>query len=75
MILKTWKYRADLSLGQFRFTLTELASSDFETWAKESFEIATKIAYRNGGRIGIPKRGLWIARWSRRLRWFLWLRC
>jgi hypothetical protein len=22
---------------------------------KESFEIATKIAYRNGGRIGIPK--------------------
>ena len=25
-----------------------------ESWAKESFEIATKIAYRNGGRIGIP---------------------
>jgi hypothetical protein len=22
---------------------------------KESYEIATKIAYRNGGRIGIPK--------------------
>jgi hypothetical protein len=32
-----------------------LASTDFESWAKESFEIATKIAYRNGGRIGIPK--------------------
>ena len=30
-------------------------STDFESWAKESFEIATKIAYRNGGRIGIPK--------------------
>jgi hypothetical protein len=38
-----------------RNQLTELASSDFESWAKESFEIATKIAYRNGGRIGIPK--------------------
>jgi len=37
--------------------LTELASTDFESWAKESFEIATKFAYRNGGRIGIPKRG------------------
>jgi hypothetical protein len=27
------------------------------SWTKESFEIATKIAYRNGGRIGIPKAG------------------
>jgi S1/P1 Nuclease len=40
-----------------RSQLTELANTDFETWAKESFEIATKIAYRNGGRIGIPKGG------------------
>ena len=38
-----------------RSQLTELASPGFELWAKESFEIATKIAYRNGGRIGIPK--------------------
>jgi hypothetical protein len=30
-----------------RSQLTELANVDFETWAKESFEIATKIAYRN----------------------------
>ena len=37
--------------------LTELANSDFESWAKESYEIATKIAYRNGGRIGISKAG------------------
>jgi hypothetical protein len=37
--------------------LTELASTDFESWVKESFEIATKIAYRNGGRIGIPRAG------------------
>jgi hypothetical protein len=37
--------------------LTELANTDFESWAKESFEIATKIAYRNGGRIGIPRGG------------------
>jgi S1/P1 Nuclease len=35
--------------------LTELLSTDFESWAKESYEIATKIAYRNGARMGIPK--------------------
>jgi hypothetical protein len=40
-----------------RSQLIELASTHFESWAKESFEIATKIAYRNGGRIGIPKAG------------------
>jgi hypothetical protein len=40
-----------------RSQLTELASTGFESWAKESFEIAVKIAYRNGGRIGIPKGG------------------
>ena len=28
-----------------------------ESWAKESYEIATKIAYRNDGRIGIPRGG------------------
>ena len=40
-----------------RSQLTELAKTDFESWAKESFEIATKCAYRNGGGIGIPKAG------------------
>jgi hypothetical protein len=40
-----------------RSQLTELANTDFESWAKESYEIATKIAYRNGGRIGIPRGG------------------
>jgi hypothetical protein len=40
-----------------RNQLTELASTDFESWAKEGFEIATKFAYRNGGRIGIPRGG------------------
>jgi hypothetical protein len=40
-----------------RSQLTELATTDFESWAKESFEIAAKIAYRNGGRIGTPKAG------------------
>jgi S1/P1 Nuclease len=30
-----------------RSQLTELGNTDFESWAKESFEIATKIAYRN----------------------------
>jgi hypothetical protein len=43
--------RQEFQRGQ----LTELASSSFESWAKESYEIATKIAYRNGGRIGIPR--------------------
>src|SRR5262245_51276201 len=43
--------------GFQRTQLTELASTGFESWAKEGFEIATKIAYRNGGRIGIPKAG------------------
>jgi S1/P1 Nuclease len=38
-----------------RSQLTELASTGFESWAKESFEVAAKIAYRNGGRIGIPR--------------------
>ena len=37
--------------------LTELANTDFESWAKESFEIATKIAYRNGQLIGSPRSG------------------
>jgi hypothetical protein len=40
-----------------RSQLTELASTDFESWAKESYEIATKIAYRNGGQIRIPRDG------------------
>jgi len=38
-----------------RSQLTELANTDFESWAKESFEIATKIAYRNGGLSGSPR--------------------
>ena len=45
--------RQEFQRGQ----LTELGNTDFESWAKESFEIATKIAYRNGGRIGIPRGG------------------
>jgi S1/P1 Nuclease len=40
-----------------RSQLTELTSTDFGSWAKESFEIATKIAYRNGGLIGSPRDG------------------
>src|SRR5499426_3585173 len=38
-----------------RSQLTELANTDFESWGKESFEIATKIAYQNGRLIGAPK--------------------
>jgi S1/P1 Nuclease len=40
-----------------RSQLTELANTDFELWAKESYEIATKIAYRNDGKVGISKAG------------------
>jgi len=40
-----------------RSQLTELADNDFESWAKESFDIATKIGYRNGQRIGSPRAG------------------
>ena len=45
--------RQEFQRGQ----LTELGNTDFESWAKESFEIATRIAYGNGARIGIPKGG------------------
>jgi S1/P1 Nuclease len=40
-----------------RSQLTELVSTNFESWAKESFEIATKIAYRNGVLTGSPRAG------------------
>ena len=35
--------------------LTELANNDSESWAKESYEIASKIAYQNGRLIGAPR--------------------
>jgi len=38
-----------------RNELTELATDDPEAWAKESFEIAAKIAYQNGALRGTPK--------------------
>jgi hypothetical protein len=43
---------------QSRFSkssLSELAMTAPEAWAKESFEIATKIAYQNGALRGTPK--------------------
>ena len=40
-----------------RSQLTDLANTAFEVWAKESYEIATKIAYRNSGLIGAPRDG------------------
>jgi len=40
-----------------RDQLTELASTGFESWAKKSFEIATKFAYLNGRLIGAPRDG------------------
>jgi S1/P1 Nuclease len=40
-----------------RSQLTELASTEFESGGKESFEIATKFAYLNGGLVGAPRDG------------------
>ena len=40
-----------------RSQLTELASTDFGAWAKESYEIATKFSYLNGKLIGAPRDG------------------
>jgi len=47
----TLRNRQEFQRGQ----LTELSNTGFESWANESFAIATKIAYRNGGLIGIPR--------------------
>ena len=52
-LLGAWK---ELIMGEMS-QLTELANTDFESWAKESYEIAMKFAYQNSGRIGIPKGG------------------
>jgi hypothetical protein len=52
--------------------LTELGNADFESWARESFEIATKIAYRNGGRIGSPRGGSMDCTMVAAARCFLW---
>ena len=40
-----------------RSQLTELATTGFDSWAKESYEIATKFAYLKGGLIGAPTAG------------------
>jgi hypothetical protein len=40
-----------------RSQLTELTNIDFESWARESFQIATKIAYQNGRLIAAPRDG------------------
>src|SRR5262249_50528542 len=55
-----------------RSQLTELASTEFESWAKESYEIAMKFAYLNGKLIGAPRDGIRIAKLSRLFPRFLW---
>jgi len=52
-LLVHWITRQEFQRRQ----LTELANTDFESWAKESYEIATKIAYLNGRLIGAPRDG------------------
>ena len=41
--------RSETGRSFSRASSPNLANTGFESWAKESFEIATKIAYRNGG--------------------------
>jgi hypothetical protein len=60
--------RQEFQRGQ----LTEPANTDFESWAKESFEIATKIAYRNGGPMECRRVGIRIVARFKRLPCFLW---
>jgi len=43
--------------GFVKSQLSELLSTNHDAWAKESFEIATKIAYQNGGLNGSPRGG------------------
>src|SRR5262245_57933856 len=50
-----------------RVDLTELANAGFDSWTKESYEIATKIASRNGGGLGHREVAMRSARWSQRL--------
>jgi hypothetical protein len=47
----TLRNRSEFARNQ----LTELAASDFELWANESFELATKISYQNGAVPGAAK--------------------
>src|SRR5262245_19216460 len=58
-----------------RSQLTQLANTDFESWVKESFEIATKIATVTGGRLAARKAEIRTARWSPRLLCLLWIHC
>jgi hypothetical protein len=58
--------------GFAKSQLTELLSSNVDEWAKESFEIATKIAYQNGGLIGSPRDGNRNCRTVTAARCFLW---
>jgi hypothetical protein len=60
--------RQEFQRGQ----LTELASSDFESWAKENYEIATKIAYLTEGGSAFQKVEIRTVPMSKRLLCFLW---
>src|SRR5215475_808879 len=41
----------------WRHELKELASKNYNAWAKESFNVAATSAYQNGGFLGTPKGG------------------
>ena len=54
-----------------RVDLTELANAGFDSWAKESYETATKIASLTVDGLGHREVAMRTARWSQRLLCFL----
>src|SRR5215468_9712687 len=54
-----------------RSQLTELGNPDFDSWAKESYEIATKIGTVTVCGLGVRGMAIWTTRWSQRLPFFL----
>ena len=59
--------RQEFQRGQ----LTELASTDFESWAKESFRLRQRSLIETVGGLGFRGAGIRTARWWQRLRCFL----
>jgi hypothetical protein len=56
-----------------RSQLTELASTGFESWGqRRASRLRRRLLTGMGGGLGVRRVGLWTARWSRRLRRFLW---
>ena len=60
--------RQEFQRGQ----LTELANTDFESWARRASRLRRRSLTATVGGLGFRGVGIWIARWSQRLPCFLW---